>query len=271
VSSISTDTRVILWIVATIAGALFAVIGNELAKNFVYFFSRRGRPPAKRPILVWVIFFLSLAISIVSGAFAAFAPAPPYSANNIRLVPIGDQYIIVKLGNQSLSADDVIPLNEQVTVMFKILNNGISPVTIRGLVIGSRGPGVNCENPNVEKWSAPVISFPTPRDITIQPGEEYIYEGSRAFYLPGEYFLEPIIQGPSGNWGGIQPFSCISITVDETIPSQTQIILTPSSILTPIGSQSNPEPPTKIAAEFGIQVFSMQQNLELFIWAATIQ
>ena len=246
--SISTDTRVILWIVATIAGALFAVIGNELAKNFVYFFSRRGRPPAKRPVLVWVIFFLSLAISIVSGAFAAFAPVPLYSANNIRLVPIGDQNIIAKLGNQSISADDVIPLNEQVTVMFKILNNGISPVTIMGLVIGSRGPGVNCDNPNVEKWSAPVISFPTPKDITIQPGEEYVYEGSRAFYLPGKYFLEPIIQGPSGNWGGIQPFSCISITVDGTespptktpSPTATSLLASTETPTSPPASTNTP-------------------------------
>ena len=137
-----------------------------------------------------------------------------YSSNSFRLIPIGDQNIVVKLGDQSLSPGDVIPLNETITVIFKILNNGTSPVTINALVIGSRGPGVNCENKNVEKWSAPDNPFPTPRNITIQPGEEYEYQGSRAFYVPGKYFLEPIIQGPSGSWGGIQPFSCISIIVE---------------------------------------------------------
>jgi len=226
VPSISTDMRVVFWIVAAIAGGLSAIIGNVLAINIVYFFSKRGRPPTQRPIHIWITFFIGLAISIVFGALAAFAPVlpneidstvvatPSYSSNSIRLIPIEDQNIVVKIGSQSLTPGDVIPLNETITVIFKILNNGTSPVTIKGLVIGSRGPGVSCENTNVEKWSAPDNPFPTPTNITIQPGQEYEYHGSRAFYLPGKYFLEPIIQGPSGEWGGIQPFSCLSITVE---------------------------------------------------------
>ena len=215
--SISTDTRVVCWIVAAIAGGLSAIIGNVLAINIVYFFSKRGRPPTQRPIHIWIIFFSGLTISILFGAFAAFAPVssngidntlgaiatPSYDSNSIRLIPIGNQNIVVKLGSQSLSPSKVIPLNETITVLFKILNNGTAPVTIKALVIGSRGPGVNCENKNIDKWSAPDDPFPTPANITIQPGQGYEYQGSRAFYLPGMYFLEPIIQGSSGAWGGI--------------------------------------------------------------------
>jgi hypothetical protein len=154
---------------------------------------------------------------------SASISTPAYSSDSIRLIPIGDENILVKLGSDSLAAGDVIPLNETITVIFKILNNGTSPITIKALVIGSRGPGVNCGNPNVEKWSAPDVPFPTPTptNITIQPGEEYEYTGSRAFYLPGKYFLEPIVQGSNGNWGGIQPFSCLSITIGAPTASPT--------------------------------------------------
>lgn len=226
-TGISTDTRVILWIVAAIAGGLSAIVGNVLAINIVYFFSKKGRRPTQRPIQIWMIFFIGLAMSISFGALAAFAPALPNQVDtisattatpanpptDIRLIPIEGQNITVKLGAQSLSLGEVISLNAKVTVIFKILNNGSSPATIKSLVIGARGPGVGCKNKNVEKWSAPDNPFPASANITLEPGKEYEYQGIRAFYQPGKYFLEPIMQGPNGNWGGIQPFSCIDITV----------------------------------------------------------
>ncbi len=225
--SISTDTRVILWIVAAIAGGLSGIIGDVLAINIVHIFSKRGRPPTKRPLYIWIMFYAGLVVSIGFGAFAAFAPTlpaeignslsvtstPSYSSDDIRLVPTGDQIIVAKLGSQPILSGDVIPLNRTVTVIFNLLNNGTSPITIKAVVIGSRGPGVNCDNKNVDKWSAPDNPFPTATNIAIQPGKQYEYQGTRAYYLPGKYFLEPIIQGPNGDWGGIQPFSCISINV----------------------------------------------------------
>jgi len=98
--SISTDIRVTLWIVAAIAGGLAAVIGNVLAVNVVYLFTRRGRPPTRRPIHIWTIFFLSLGISIGLGSLAAFAPSS--EQNNIveteyvgRVIEINSQQPIV--------------------------------------------------------------------------------------------------------------------------------------------------------------------------------
>jgi hypothetical protein len=225
-SGISTELRIILGIVATFAGILSAAIGNVLAINIAHFFTKHGRKPNPRPIRLWVIFYCSAFVSVMLGALAAFAPTSPDKPNStptviatpsypseIRLVPSGDQNIVVKLGDKSISSGDVIPLNETITVIFKILNNGSSPTMIKTLVIGARGPGAKCENTNAEKWTAPDNPFPAPANITIQPGEEYEYQGSRAFYQPGEYFLEPNVQGSNGTWGGIQPFSCIDITV----------------------------------------------------------
>ncbi len=226
--SIPVEIRVLFWIAAAMASGLSALIGNVLAINIVHFFSRQGRPPTPRPTHIWIMFYVGLALSIGFGALAAFAPAsssetgnspvaagtPAYSSNDLRLVPTDGQNIVVKRGSRILSLNGVIPLNETVTVHFTILNNGPSLVTIKGLVIGARGPGVTCENKNVEKWSAPDNPFPTDVNIAIQPGKSHEYQRNLGvFYVPGRYFFEPIIQGPGGAWGGIQPFSCIDITV----------------------------------------------------------
>jgi len=57
------------------------------------------------------------------------------------------------------------------------------------------------------------MSFASPTNIILQPGQKYIYKESRAFYIPGNYFFEPVLQGPNGDWGGIVPFSCMDITI----------------------------------------------------------
>jgi hypothetical protein len=73
--SISSDTRLILGIVAAAAGIIAGVVGNVLAINIVYFFTRRGRPPTQRPVYIWMLFSLSAMTSITLGSVAAFAPA----------------------------------------------------------------------------------------------------------------------------------------------------------------------------------------------------
>lgn len=73
-SGISTETRIFFWIIAAIAGGLWAIIGNELGKNIIYPLLKRGRPPTRRPLRIWIIFLTSLVASIVFGALAAFAP-----------------------------------------------------------------------------------------------------------------------------------------------------------------------------------------------------
>ncbi len=75
--SISTDLRIVLGIVAAIAALLSAAIGNVLAINIVYFFTKRGKSPTKRPIRLWIIFYFSAFVSVVIGSFATFAPTSP--------------------------------------------------------------------------------------------------------------------------------------------------------------------------------------------------
>ena len=66
--------RFFLGIVSAIAGVLAGILGNILALNILYFFTRKGRKPTSRPIGVWVVFFISILIFVVVGSIAAFAP-----------------------------------------------------------------------------------------------------------------------------------------------------------------------------------------------------
>lgn len=72
--SISADTRTVFWVIAALAGFMSAIFGSELAKNLIYWLSKRGRPPAKRSPLVWIVFLSSMVIWISLGALAALAP-----------------------------------------------------------------------------------------------------------------------------------------------------------------------------------------------------
>src|SRR5687767_6588408 len=64
------DAQVAFWIIAAIASVMVAILGTELGKNIIYFLYRRGRPPTRRPIHVWIIFLISLACSVIFGALA---------------------------------------------------------------------------------------------------------------------------------------------------------------------------------------------------------
>jgi len=82
--SLTAVTRIILGTVAALAGVIATVIGNVLAINIVYFFTRKGRRPTRRPLIIWIIFFLCVFISIVGGSLAAFSSPrqqePPLTA-----------------------------------------------------------------------------------------------------------------------------------------------------------------------------------------------
>ena len=79
------ELKLILGIVAAFAGVLAGIIGNVLAINIVYVFTRRGRKPNPRPKLIWLMFYLSAFIFIVFSSVAAFAPSPDTS--NVVLAP----------------------------------------------------------------------------------------------------------------------------------------------------------------------------------------
>lgn len=99
-SGISTDARVAFWVIAAIAGALFAIFGNVLAKNIVYYFSKKGAVPSARPAHIWMIFYISLFTSIIFGAFAAFAPSTTLETTDKeeyigRVIDVHTQQVIV--------------------------------------------------------------------------------------------------------------------------------------------------------------------------------
>lgn len=139
--------------------------------------------------------------------------ATPSYSTGLRIIPTDGRYIVVKFDGNILDPKDIIGVNQTVTVAFRIINNGATPALIRSLVIGARGPGVGCGNSTDEKWSGRDNPFPVASNLVLQPGEEFEYLGGRAFYLPGKYFLEPNVQGPNGDWGGIEPFTCIDVEV----------------------------------------------------------
>lgn len=73
---LTVEVKIFLAVVAASAGVLAGVLGNELSKNVVYFFrgSQPGRPPAKKPVRVWVLFFVAALVFILGSVLVAFSP-----------------------------------------------------------------------------------------------------------------------------------------------------------------------------------------------------
>ncbi len=80
-------------------------------------------------------------------------------------------------------------------------------------MIAVKGPGVSCSDSTKTRWAGPNAEFPVATAVKLGPGQEYQYLESRAFYLPGKYFLEHLLKAPNGSWNGISPFTCIDLTV----------------------------------------------------------
>lgn len=97
-------------------------------------------------------------------------------------------------------------VNEYITASFTIRNDGGQTIFIAQLTAGARGPGANSKG-----WGAPVVDFPTIKNITLQPGQTYYYSQSRSFSNTGDYFAEPVKD--QNGWGGIYPYSRQYFTV----------------------------------------------------------
>lgn len=117
--SISTNLRTLLWIIATFTGIVSAILGGELAKNVVYWLSRRGRPPTSRPPRVWLVFSLTTITTIIFGALAANAPAaseqantPLSSSQNIQSSEVRTSIPVVTLVPSKTATPSVIPFTQ---------------------------------------------------------------------------------------------------------------------------------------------------------------
>jgi hypothetical protein len=114
---------------------------------------------------------------------------------------------LIVVGKLSLSSSSP-RAGELVTVGFKLRNNSRQAITIRRLAAGARGPGAKRQG-----WDAPNVDFPAMTDITLRSGQEYIYQASRRFDRPGDYFVEPVYQNTAGKWGGIWPWPRVELEV----------------------------------------------------------
>jgi hypothetical protein len=83
---ITANTRVILGIISASAAIIAGLIGNVLAASVIAFFSGTHPATAKRPAILWVVFFLSAATSVVAGSIATFAPPPLEAEKNPKIV-----------------------------------------------------------------------------------------------------------------------------------------------------------------------------------------
>src|SRR5512140_2609466 len=71
---ISANIKIGLGILAATAALLTGLLGNVLAANISAFFSGTAPKSGKRPLLLWIAFFIAASISVVAGSVATFAP-----------------------------------------------------------------------------------------------------------------------------------------------------------------------------------------------------
>jgi len=81
--ALTSETRLIVLIIAGIAGLLLTLVTFALEPNLRYWVRRLilrpvGRTPAKKPPILWALFCLLAILTIGASAFAASAPAPSW-------------------------------------------------------------------------------------------------------------------------------------------------------------------------------------------------
>ena len=159
---------------------------------------------------------VALVMLVAIGARALQRATPSsFQVGQIQLVEMEGARIEVRADGRALVAGESVSVSTPVTVTFRVMNNSVGPITLRSLVISARGPGVRCADDQSTRWSALDVPFPPVNNLVLQPGEEYSYQGVRAFYRPGVYFLEPTEQDITGYWGGIPTFTCFDLVVVE--------------------------------------------------------
>ncbi len=83
---ITANTRIILGIISASAAIVAGLVGNVLAASVIAFFSGRHKAAARRPALLWTVFFVSAVTTVVAGSIATFAPAPRVAEKNPKIV-----------------------------------------------------------------------------------------------------------------------------------------------------------------------------------------
>ena len=71
---ISSSIKLILWVVVGIASLGFAILVIVLESNLRYFIRRRGARPSRKPLILWVLFWLAATTMVFGTAVVSSAP-----------------------------------------------------------------------------------------------------------------------------------------------------------------------------------------------------
>jgi len=86
-------------------------------------------------------------------------------------------------------------IGEQVTASYRVKNTGNRPISLRHLGVVAKGP--DCNDWNCPRWA----DFPAVENITLQPGQAYLYRQQRSFSEAGNnYFADPAFGDHNGWW-----------------------------------------------------------------------
>lgn len=148
-------------------------------------------------------------VVLVLGSMAVWGPVAGSPAPTPMPVATSDSlawYVVggVQVEPLELGADGVpsAPVGRVVTATFRVRNAGHHVATLKGFGTGMRRP-TNCAN----VWDGTAYDFPAvEQTITLQPGEDFLYQRSEVLTEPGSYFAEPLQLDNSYHWGGVQPY-----------------------------------------------------------------
>ncbi|HTP00900.1 MAG TPA: hypothetical protein VMJ64_05950 [Anaerolineales bacterium] len=89
---ITANTKVILGAISAGSAIVAALSGYLLSATVVAILSGRPGSTARRPAVLWLIFFVAAALSLMTGSIATFAPQvsdhslPTQEARDVRLI-----------------------------------------------------------------------------------------------------------------------------------------------------------------------------------------
>lgn len=157
----------------------------------------------------------------ISKTFIVHHPIDARNPENYQAsFDISNQLLVV----EPLTLSSITPqLNEDVTARFKIKNDTGQALTF-DLAAGAR---------RGSDWNGEWADFPT-INLTLQPGQDYIYQKSRPFASSGNYFAEPIAK-VNGAWGGIAGANRVTFTIVGT-PAPIPTTPSPSGGVTVISA-----------------------------------
>ena len=100
-------------------------------------------------------------------------------------------------------------VGEPFTVTLSIRNNSNDVLRLQKLMVGVRDPALT-----QVAWRAPTVFMPTERDLTLEPGETYLYRKSRIAREAeaGRHLIAPAVQ-QDGAWSGVWPFEVAWVTI----------------------------------------------------------